>query len=218
MTTNADRIAEWCAAHPTERLSVPVLLDTLGLTTLSGANLNGANLRGANLRGVNLPWANLRGVNLSWANLRGADLFGANLRGVNLRGVNLRGADLNRANLSWANLSRADLRGADLNRANLFGALHEHILPINAGASGMGALYPQAEGWRVAIGCWRHRSLDEFADLLADRIDWPEARGKERERRRPLLQAIYGMCLAFVDQMPADLIDRHAAAHAEEQS
>lgn len=185
MITNADRIAEWRAAHPTERLSVLVLLDTLGLTTLS--------------------WANLHGADLSRANLFGADLRGANLRGANLFGANLRGA----------NLSRADLRGADLFGANLRGALHEHILPINAGASGMGALYPQAEGWRVAIGCWRHRSLDEFADLLADRIDWPEARGKERERRRPLLQAIYGMCLAFVDQMPSDLIDRHAAARAE---
>lgn len=145
MTTNADRIAEWCAAHPTERLSVPVLLDTLGLTTLSGA----------------------------------------------------------------------DLSGADLSWANLFGALHEHILPINAGASGMGALYPQAEGWRVAIGCWRHHTLDDLDDLIADRVDWPEAVGEERERRRPLLAAIRATCDAFIDQMPAGLIDRHAAARAE---
>lgn len=145
MTTNADRIAEWCAAHPTERLSVPVLLDTLGLTTLSGADLSGADL-------------------------------------------------------SWANLS---------------GALHEHILPINAGASGMGALYPQAEGWRVAIGCWRHHTLDDLDDLIADRVDWPEAVGEERERRRPLLAAIRATCDAFIDQMPAGLIDRHAAARAE---
>lgn len=145
MTTNADRIAEWCAAHPTERLSVPVLLDTLGLTTLSGA----------------------------------------------------------------------DLSGADLSGANLSGALHEHILPINAGASGMGALYPQAEGWRVAIGCWRHHTLDDLDDLIADRVDWPEAVGEERERRRPLLAAIRATCDAFIDQMPAGLIDRHAAARAE---
>lgn len=170
MTTNADRIAEWCAAHPTERLSVPVLLDTLGLTTLSGADLSGADL--------------------SWANL-----FGANLSGVNLSG--------------------ADLSGANLSGANLSGALHEHILPINAGASGMGALYPQAEGWRVAIGCWRHHTLDDLDDLIADRVDWPEAVGEERERRRPLLAAIRATCDAFIDQMPAGLIDRHAAARAE---
>lgn len=145
MTTNADLIAQWRAAHPTERLSVPVLLDTLGLTTLS-----------------------------------------------------------------WADLYRANLY-----RANLSGALHEHILPINAGASGMGALYPQAEGWRVAIGCWRHHTLDDLDDLIADRVDWPEAVGGERERRRPLLAAIRATCDAFIDQMPAGLIDRHAAARAE---
>lgn len=178
MTTNADLVAQWRNAHPTERLNTPVLLDTLGLTTLSGANLNGANLRGVNLNGANL----------SWADLYGTDLYGA------------------------------DLRGADLNRANLFGALHEHIMPINAGASGMGALYPQAEGWRVSIGCWRHHTLEDFADLLADRIDWPEAVGEERERRRPLLAAIRATCAAFIAQMPADLIDRHAAARAEGQS
>lgn len=170
MTTNADRIAEWCAAHPTERLSVPVLLDTLGLTTLSWANLYRANLYGADLRG---------------ANLYGADLYGA------------------------------DLRGADLYGAYLYGAVHEHIMPISAGASGVGALYPQAEGWRVSIGCWQHHTLEEFADLLADRIDWPEAEGEERERRRPLLAAIRATCDAFIDQMPAGLIDRHAAARAE---
>lgn len=160
MITNADRIAEWRAAHSTERLTAPTLLRLLGLTTL----------RGANLRGVDLCWVNLYG---------------------------------------------ADLDGADLHGAKLLGAVHQHFVTINAGASGLGLLYPQADGWRVSIGCWRHRSLDEFADLLADRIDWPEARGKERERCRPLLQAIYGMCLAFVDQMPSDLIDRHAAARAE---
>lgn len=155
MTTNADLIAQWRAAHPTERLSVPVLLDTLGLTTLSGANLHGANL-------------------------------------------------------SWA-----DLSGANLHGAYLYGVVHENVMPINAGASGMGALYPQAEGWRVAIGCWRHHTLEDFADLLADRIDWPEAVGEGRERRRPLLRAIHATCLAFIDQMPSDLIDRHAAARAE---
>lgn len=175
MTTNADRIAQWRDAHPTERLSVPVLLDTLGLTSL--------------------PWADLSGANLSGADLYRADLWGADLYGADLYG--------------------ADLRGADLRRADLYGAIHEHIMPINAGASGVGALYPQADGWHVSIGCWRHHTLDELADLLADRIDWPEAVGEERERRRPLLRAIHATCLAFIDQMPSDLIDRHAAARAE---
>ena len=167
MATHADRITEWHDAHPTECLTVPVLLNILGLTALYRANLSGASLYGANLHGANL----------SGANLSGADLYGANLYGANL------------------------------SEAYLYGVLHEHIMPINAGASGVGALYPQADGWHVSISCWRHHTLEEFADLLADRIDWPEAEGEERERRRPLLQAIYGSCLAFVDQMPSDLIE-----------
>lgn len=139
----------------------------------------------------------------------------SNLSGADLWGADLRGADLYRADLRRADLYRADLYGADLYGANLHGAIHEHIMPINAGASGMGALYPQADGWHVSIGCWRHHTLDELADLLADRIDWPEAGGEERERRRPLLKAIHATGLAFIDQMPDDLIDRHAAARAE---
>ena len=170
MTTHADRITEWRDAHPTERLTAPTLLDTLRLTTMSGADLIGADLY----------WADLRG-----AYLRGAYLY------------------------------RADLAGACLAGANLYGAIHEHIVPINAGASGAGALYPSADGWRVTIGCWQSRTLGDLDDLLADRVDWPEAVGEERERRRPLLRAIYATCLAFVDQMPSDLIDRHAAARAE---
>lgn len=152
---------------------------------------------------------------LGLTTLRRADLHRSDLWGADLWGADLRGADLYGADLYRADLYRADLYGADLRGADLSGALHEHILPINAGASGMGALYPQAEGWRVAIGCWRHHTLEDFADLLTDRIDWPEAVGEERERRRPLLRAIYTTCLAFTDQMPSDLIDRHAAARAE---
>lgn len=144
------------------------------------------------------------------SNLSGADLYGADLWGADLWGADLHGADLYGADLYRADLYRADLRGA-----NLHGAIHEHIMPINAGASGMGALYPQADGWHVSIGCWRHHTLEDFADLLADRINWPEAVGEERERRRPLLRAIHATCLVFIDQMPSDLIDRHAAARAE---
>lgn len=124
--------------------------------------------------------------------------------------ADLHGADLRGANLSGAYLYRADLSGA-----NLYRAVHEHIMPINAGASGVGALYPQADGWHVSIGCWRHHTLDDLDDLIADRVDWPEAVGEERERRRPLLAAIRATCDAFIAQMPADLIDRHAAARAE---
>ena len=184
MTTNADLIATWRDTHPGERLTIPALLDILGLTTLSGADL------------------------------RGAYLSGAYLSGAYLDGAYLSGANLYRADLSVAYLYGADLSGAYLDGAYLYGAMHEHIMPINAGASGMGALYPQADGWHVSIDCWRHHTLGDLADLLADRIDWPEAVGEERERRRPLLRAIHATCLAFIDQMPSDLIERHAAARA----
>lgn len=200
MTTNADLIAEWRTAHPTERLTTRILLDILGMTTMSGADLSRSDLY--------------------WAELAEADLSEANLSEANLSGAYLYGADLSRADLRWANLYGADLYGADLygadlSRADLRWVMHEHVMPISAGASGVGALYPQAEGWRVSIGCWKHHTLEEFANLLADRIAWPEAEGEERERRRPLLRAIYDTCLAFVNQMPSDLIDRHAAARAE---
>lgn len=152
---------------------------------------------------------------LGLTTLRRADLHRSNLSGADLWGADLWGADLHGAYLYGADLYRADLYGADLRGADLCGAVHEHIMPINAGASGMGALYPQADGWHVSIGCWRHHTLDELDDLLADRIDWPEAVGEERDRRRPLLVAIRATCAAFIDQMPADLIDRHAAARAE---
>ena len=174
MTTNAGRIAEWRAAQ-TGRLTAPILLDILGLTTLPRAYLSGADLSGADLSGAYLSGADLSGAYLYWADLSGANLSGANLSGV----------------------------------------IHPHVMPISAGASGMGALYPQADGWHVSIGCWRHHTLDELADLLADRITWPEAVGAERERRRPLLKAVHTACLAFVDQMPSDLIAQHAAARAE---
>lgn len=151
---------------------------------------------------------------LGLTTLRRADLHRSNLSGADLWGADLWGADLWGADLYGADLYGADLRGADLRGADLCGAIHEHIMPINAGASGVGALYPQADGWHVSIGCWRHHTLDELADLLADRIDWPEAVGEERERRRPLLRAVHDTCLAFIDQMPADLIEQHAAARA----
>lgn len=50
--------------------------------------------------------------------------------------------------------------------------------------------------------------------INADLIDqWRAAH--PGERRRPLLAAIRATCDAFIAQMPADLIDRHAAARAE---
>ena len=38
------------------------------------------------------------------------------------------------------------------------GVDHEDIMPINAGVSGVGALYLQGDEWKVSIGCWRNRA------------------------------------------------------------
>ena len=86
-------------------------------------------------------------------------------------------------------------------------------MPINARRSGEGALYPTHEGWRISIGCWRDKTLAEFDQLLADEIDWPEAHGEEREKRRPLLAAYRALADAFITSCPADLIDQYKAEH-----
>ena len=75
--SNADKIAAWRTAHPSDRLNGPILRDLIGTADLRGANLRGANLRGADLRGADLRGANLWGADLRGANLRGADLWGA---------------------------------------------------------------------------------------------------------------------------------------------
>jgi uncharacterized protein YjbI with pentapeptide repeats len=207
--THAQTIATWRTDHPGERLTGPLLRDLIGANLrdadLRGADLWGADLRGANLRGADLRGANLRGANLRGADLRGADLRGANLRGANLRGANLRGANLRGANLRGANLWDADLRGADLwgadlwganlRGANLWGANLWGGLPLST-PSGAGHLIPTPEGWRITIGCWRDHTLADLADLIADRAEWPEATGAERERRRPILAAVLALCEA----------------------
>lgn len=91
--------------------------------------------------------------------------------------------------------------------ADLSGAIHDTIMPIKAAKSGHGALYPTHEGWRISIGCWTHKTLDQFDQLLNDEIEWPEAKGDERDARRPLLTAIRAACDAFIEQ--------HAEAFAQ---
>ena len=98
---------------------------------------------------------------------------------------------LGTANLRGANLRGADLRGADLRDANLRGAMSIST------PSGSGDLVPTAEGWRIAIGCWRNKTLDDLRTLVAN-DDWPEATGAERERRRPVMAGLLALCEAHV--------------------
>ena len=110
--------------------------------------------------------------------LRGADLRGAYLRNADLRGADLRGADLR----------GADLRGADGMR---------HWLIVTGLPSGDAWYGPAEDGWRVTIGCYRDRTLNELRALVAQDEGWPEARGVEVARRRPALLAWIAMCEAW---------------------
>ena len=145
------------------------------------------SLRGARARGERptAPGADLSGSDLADADLRDADLSGANLRGSDLCG---------------ANLTDANLRGA-----NMWGGM-----PFQAGRSGSGYLVPTPDGWRITIGCWHDRTLGDLADMIADRADWPEAEGAERDARRPMLAAVLALCEAHIGQQPAEIIDNLA--------
>ena len=165
------KIAAWRTEHSRARLTEAVLCDLLGT-----ADLRDANLWRANLEGADLEYANLRD-----AYLRDADLRDANLRGANLRDANLRDANLRDANLEGANLWGAKLWGA---------------ISIST-PSGSGYLVPTAEGWRITIGCWRNKTLDDLRTLVAGN-DWPESTGAERERRRPVMAGLLALCEAHV--------------------
>ena len=175
--TNAQKIQAWRDANPNTRLAEKLLLEILGLETLRYASLRYASLRDADLRD---------------ADLRGADLRDADLRDADLRGADLRGADLWGADLWGADLGGADLRGADL-----WGGL-----PVST-PSGSGYLVPTPDGWRITVGCWRDKTLTDLADLIADKVEWPESSGQERERRRPILAAVL------------TLAEAHTAYHAD---
>jgi hypothetical protein len=160
---------------------------------LRWVDLCNANLRNASLRGADLRWADMCGTNLCRADLSGANLRLVDLTGSNLRLASLCGSDLILADLRWANLRGTNLRGADLYKTK-GGPV---TLPITP--SGDGFLAPTPEGWRVTIGCWQHRTLDDLRVLVTDPdAEWPEATGKERERRRPLLATVLAFCEAHI--------------------
>ena len=68
-------------------------------------------------------------------------------------------------------------------------------------------LTPTPDGWTLTVGCWPQSAgmdvatVADLRALIAGDEGWPEARGEEVARRRPLLAAV------------ADLCDAHAAAH-----
>ena len=80
-----------------------------------------------------------------------------------------------------------------LSLTNLWGGM-----PIST-PSGGGYLLPTPDGWRINIGCWRNRTLEDLRALIEDRAEWPEATGKERERRRPILAAVLALAEAHTE-------------------
>ncbi|WP_406709332.1 pentapeptide repeat-containing protein [Trueperella pyogenes] len=196
MTTNVEKIQEWRNTHPAERITAKILRGALNLDTLQDADLRGANLRDADLWGADLWGANLRDADLRGANLRDANLQGANLRDADLWGANLRDANLQCANLWDANLWDANLQGA-----NLWGYRSGPILQIVGLHPYPAALIPTPKGWTLRVGCW-HGTAADLRILAALDDGWPEAKGEEILRRRPLLYAIADMC------------DTHIANHA----
>ena len=203
--TYVERIDAWRKENPDKRLTFDLLLEICDAKDLRDADLRGANLWHANLRHADLKDANLTGANLTGANLRhadltGADLTDANLRDANLRGANLAGADLRDANLAGANLWRANLTDANLRDANLSGA-HWMGLQITGLPSGQIVLTPTPDGWELRVGCWVG-TIDDLRTLIVQDHGWPEAEGKEIERRRPGLQAALALIDAHIALRP----------------
>ena len=116
-----------------------------------------------------------------------------------------------RASLSGADLSGADLYGASLRGANLRGARGlTGWLVVGGLPSGEAWYGPTEDGWRVTVGCYRNRTLDELRTLITQDDDWPAARGVEVARRRPGLLALIALCEAHEALHPTALSDYQA--------
>lgn len=125
------------------------------------------------------------------------EIIGRSLRGTDLRGADLSGANLRAADLYGADLYAADLRHTDLYSADLRSArvTEPCILSIPT-PSGWVTLVPSALVWELRVGCWTG-TPDTLRTLIAG-DDWPEAKGSERDRRRPILAAVADICDAHV--------------------
>lgn len=197
MTSNAQKIQEWRDTHPYDTVTEAILLEILDTTTLNRINLNMADLSCADLCEANLSQASLWKADLNSADLRWSDLSEANLCKADLRWT-----DLTAANLTDIGLVRADLRETDLCDGFTFTAL----------PSGDGYFIPTPHGWRITIGCWDHKTLSDLRALINDEAEWPEAEGRERERRRPILAGLLAMCEAHEAAHPG-VVDELAKIH-----
>ncbi len=137
------------------------------------------------------------------------EIIGRSLRGTDLRSADLSGANLRAADLYGADLYAADLRHTDLYSADLRSArVTEPCILSMPTPSGWVTLVPSAlvdqrdlhrsRGlqWELRVGCWTG-TPDTLRTLIAG-DDWPEAKGSERDRRRPILAALADLCDAHV--------------------
>jgi hypothetical protein len=82
----------------------------------------------------------------------------------------------------------ADLSGADLQGADLWGGMS-----LNT-PSGAGYLIPTPAGWKITIGSWANKTLEDLRAIV-EGDDWPESVGVERERLRPIMAGVLALRL-----------------------
>ena len=99
--------------------------------------------------------------------------------------------------LPCADLSGADLSGADLQVANLSNADLRGRMSLNT-PSGAGYLIPTPAGWKITIGCWANKTLEDLRAIV-EGDDWPESKGVERERLRPIMAGVLALCEAHAE-------------------
>ena len=190
MSADVGLITQWRSENPDVRITATVICKILGLSELPSSDLRCADLRGTDLRGTDLRGADLRGASLRDSNLRSADLRGATCASADLRNSDLRYAHLDGADLTGDDLRRCNLRYAHLDGADLRGVEPSSITAFTT-PSGRGWIAPTPDGWQVSIGCWKFHTLDDLRALVeAPDTEWPEARGEECARRRPVLRGL----------------------------
>ena len=51
-----------------------------------------------------------------------------------------------------------------------------------------------AAGWKITIGCWANKTLEDLRAIV-EGDDWPESKGVERERLRPIMAGVLALRL-----------------------
>ena len=88
----------------------------------------------------------------------------------------------------WVPTKQQILPCADLSGADLWGGMS-----LNT-PSGAGYLIPTPAGWKITIGCWANKTLEDLRAIV-EGDDWPESVGVERERLRPIMAGVLALRL-----------------------